>query len=119
MPCPERYPCQAKKPPQIGQTPPRHRAIYDQTTICVHERDQPALLVPQDEAGSIRLGKSVYVVGADSKAEQKLVTLGPTDSDLVSVTGVAATDRVIAGNLQKLGPGPLVKPHGAVRPLRS
>jgi multidrug efflux system membrane fusion protein len=49
-------------------------------------------------------------VGADSKAEQKLVTLGPTDGDLVSVTGVAATDRVITGNLEKLGPGALVKP---------
>jgi membrane fusion protein, multidrug efflux system len=74
--------------------------------IRVHVRDEPnALLVPQTALGSSQLGKYVYVIGADSKAEQKLVSLGPTDGDAVSVKGLVETDRVITGNLQKIGPG--------------
>ena len=74
--------------------------------IRVHVGDEPnALLVPQTALGSSQLGKYVYVIGADSKAEQKLVSLGPTDGDAVSVKGLAETDRVITGNLQKIGPG--------------
>jgi len=44
------------------------------------------------------------------KAEQKLVSLGPTDGESVSVTGLSETDRVITGNLQKIGPGSPVAP---------
>jgi len=57
---------------------------------------------------TVKSARTSYSRG--DQAEQKLVTLGPTDGDLVSVTGVAATDRVITGSLQKLGPGALVKP---------
>lgn len=79
--------------------------------VKLHVRDQPdAMLVPQVAIGSSQLGKYVYVVGADSKAEQKLVSLGPTEGDLVSVTGLAESDRVITGNLQKIGPGSPVSP---------
>jgi membrane fusion protein, multidrug efflux system len=68
------------------------------------------LLVPQTALGSGQLGKYVYVVGADGKADQRLVTLGQTDGDLVSVTGrIAEGDQVITGNLQKIGPGAPVK----------
>jgi membrane fusion protein, multidrug efflux system len=38
------------------------------------------------------------------------VTLGTTDGDSVSVTGLAENDRVITGNLQKIGPGSPVAP---------
>jgi len=79
--------------------------------VRLHVRDEPdALLVPQIALGSSQLGKYVYVVGPDSKAEQKIVTLGPTDGDSVSVTGLAENDRVISGNLQKIGPGSPVSP---------
>jgi membrane fusion protein, multidrug efflux system len=79
--------------------------------VRLHVRDEPdALLVPQIALGSSQLGKYVYVVGADGKAEQKIVTLGPTDGTSVSVTGIAETDRVITGNLQKIGPGSPVAP---------
>jgi multidrug efflux system membrane fusion protein len=68
-----------------------------------------ALLVPQAAVGSSQIGKFVYVVGPDNKAEQRYVSLGPTDGDLVVVTkGVNEGDRVIVGNLQKLGPGTAV-----------
>jgi multidrug efflux system membrane fusion protein len=79
--------------------------------VRLHVRDEPdALLIPQIALGSSQLGKYVYVVGPDSKAEQKIVTLGPTDGDSVSVTGLAENDRVITGNLQKIGPGSPVSP---------
>ena len=83
--------------------------------IHVHLRDEPgAMMVPQTAVGSSQLGKYVYVVGADGKAEQKIITLGPADGDLVSVKGLAETDRVITGNLQKIGPGSPVAPLPAL-----
>jgi multidrug efflux system membrane fusion protein len=79
--------------------------------VRLHVRDETdALLVPQTALGSSQLGKYVYIVGADGKAEQKLVSLGPTDGESVSVTGLSETDRVITGNLQKIGPGSPVAP---------
>ena len=79
--------------------------------IRVHLREQPdALLVPQVAVGSSQLGKYVFVVGADDKVEQRTVTLGPSEGALVVVSGgVAENDRVITGNVQKIGPGMPVK----------
>ena len=69
-------------------------------------------MVPQAAIGSSQLGKYVYVVNPESKVEQRLVSLGPTEGDLVAVlTGVSEGDGVICGNLQKVGPGALVKPE--------
>jgi multidrug efflux system membrane fusion protein len=74
-------------------------------------RDQPnALLVPQTAIGSSQLGKYVYVVGEGNKAEQRLVTLGATDHELVVVKGISDNDQIISGNLQKIGPGAPVQP---------
>jgi membrane fusion protein, multidrug efflux system len=79
--------------------------------VRLHVRDEPdALLVPQTALGSSQLGKYVYVVGADNKAEQKIVSLGAIDGESVAVTGLAETDQVITGNLQKIGPGSPVMP---------
>ena len=70
-------------------------------------RQQPdALLVPQVAVGSSQLGKYVYVVTHENTVDQRLVSLGTIDGDLVAITkGVAEGDRVITGNLQKIGPG--------------
>lgn len=85
--------------------------------IHVHAGSNPdALMVPQTAIGSSQLGKYVYVVGDKNIAEQKLVTLGPTDGDLVSITGVNEKDLVITGNLQKIGPGSPVQPLTAPSP---
>ena len=79
--------------------------------VRVHVSEEAnAMLVPQTAIGSSQLGKYVFVVSADGKAEQKLVTLGPTEGDKVAVTGLAADDKVITGNLQKIGPGSPVQP---------
>jgi multidrug efflux system membrane fusion protein len=69
-----------------------------------------ALLVPQAAVGSSQIGKFVYVVGPDNKAEQRYVSLGQIDGDFVVVTkGVNAGDQVIVGSLQRLGPGTAVQ----------
>jgi multidrug efflux system membrane fusion protein len=79
--------------------------------VRLHIGDQPdALMVPQTALGSSQLGKYVYVV-ADGKADQRLVTLGPTFGPLVTVVkGVSEGDQIIIGNLQKIGPGAPVMP---------
>ena len=69
------------------------------------------LMVPQAAVGSSQLGKYLYVVGEGNKVEQRIVSLGPSDGDAVSaLSGVAVGDRVITGNLQRVGPGSLVQP---------
>ncbi len=80
--------------------------------VRLHIRDEPdAFMAPQAALGSNQMGKFVYVVGAGDKAEQRLLTLGPMDGDLVSVTkGLSEGERIIVGNLQKIGPGSPVKP---------
>jgi multidrug efflux system membrane fusion protein len=80
--------------------------------VRLHVGEQPdALMVPQTALGSSQLGKYVYVVGESNKAEQRLVSLGPTDVDFVVVLhGVDAGEQIIDGNLQKIGPGALVQP---------
>ena len=80
--------------------------------VRLHIRDEPdAFMAPQAALGSNQMGKFVYVVGAGDKAEQRLLTLGPMDGELVSVTkGLSEGERIIVGNLQKIGPGSPVKP---------
>jgi len=80
--------------------------------VRLRVKDQPdALLVPQVAVGSSQMGKYLYVVGDGNKVERRPVTLGPVDAEHVSVlTGIAANDKVITGNLQKIGPGALVQP---------
>jgi multidrug efflux system membrane fusion protein len=89
---------------------------YVRVRLHVAELDG-ALLVPQTAIGSNQIGKFVYVVGPDDKAEQRYVSLGPTDGDLVVVTkGVNERDLVIIGNLQRVAPGTAVRASTESRP---
>jgi len=80
--------------------------------IQLRIKEQPdSLMAPSIALGSSQLGKYIYVVGEGNKVDKRLVSLGPTDGDLVSVIGaVAEGDQVIVGNLQKIGPGMPVQP---------
>jgi multidrug efflux system membrane fusion protein len=80
--------------------------------VRLHIRDEPdAMMAPQTALGSSQMGKYVYVVGADGKAEMRIVTLGPAAGPLVNVVGgLNDGDRIIVGNLQKIGPGSPVQP---------
>jgi multidrug efflux system membrane fusion protein len=61
--------------------------------------------------GSSQLGKYLYVVGAGSKVEMRPVTLGPIEGEKIAVlAGIKPSDKVITGNLQKIGPGLQVQP---------
>lgn len=83
--------------------------------IRLHIRELPnALMVPQTALGSSQFGKYVYVVGKDNLVEQRVVALGPTDGDLVTLTnGIKEGDKIISGNLQKIFPGAPVQPLDA------
>jgi multidrug efflux system membrane fusion protein len=80
--------------------------------IKLRLRDDPdALMVPQAALGSGQLGRYLFVVGKDNVVEQRIVSLGAAYHGLVTIEkGVAEGDRVIDGNLQKIGPGMPVKP---------
>ena len=83
---------------------------YVQLRLLVGQQEN-ALMAPLAAVGSNQMGKYFYVVGAGDKAEQRLVTLGPEQDGLVVVQkGLAEGDRVITGNLQKIGPGAPVAP---------
>ncbi len=75
--------------------------------------EQPdTLLVPQIALGSSQLGKYLYVLDAGDKVAMRLVEVGPTEGNLIAVAkGLKETDKVITGNLQKIGPGMPVKPE--------
>src|ERR1700675_733376 len=80
--------------------------------VRVHIADHPdALLVPQVALGSSQLGRFVYVVGKDGKAEQRIVSPGAAYGSLIVIDkGVNEGDRIIVGNLQKLAAGSAVEP---------
>ncbi len=80
--------------------------------VRLHVGDEPdALMAPQAALGSSQLGKYLYVVGKDNVVEQRIVSLGATQGELVTIkSGVAEGDQVIDGNLQKIAPGMPVHP---------
>lgn len=83
--------------------------------VRLHLTDQPdTLLVPQAALGSGQMGRFVYVIGAGGVVEQRFVKTGPVFGDLMVITeGLAASDQVITGDLQKIGPGMPVQPMPA------
>jgi RND family efflux transporter MFP subunit len=83
--------------------------------VRVHIADQPnALLVPQIALGSSQLGRFVYIVGKDGRAEQHIVSAGASYGSLIVIgKGVNEGDRIIVGNLQKIATGAPVQPEQA------
>ena len=81
--------------------------------VRVHIADQHgALLVPQVALGSSQLGRFLYVVGKDGKAEQRIVSPGASQGALIVIDkGVSEGDRIIVGNLQKIAAGAPVQPE--------
>jgi multidrug efflux system membrane fusion protein len=75
--------------------------------VRLHLTDKPdALLVPQIALGSSQMGRFVYVIGAQGTVEQRFIETGALMGDKVVIDkGLNAGDKVITGNLQKIGPG--------------
>jgi len=86
--------------------------------VRLHVKQQPdALMVPQTALGSSQLGKYLYVLGKGNTVDQRIVSTGPTNGELIAVTsGVSEGDQVITGNLQKIGPGMPVSPLPQQKP---
>ena len=69
-----------------------------------------ALVIPKRAVMHGVQGTYVWVVGADQKAAQRPVTLGPSAANNVAVTkGLAAGDRVVVDGILKVQPGAVVK----------
>jgi multidrug efflux system membrane fusion protein len=75
--------------------------------VRLHLTDKPdALLVPQIALGSSQMGRFVYVIGEQGTVEQRFIETGALMGDKVVINkGLQAGDKVITGNLQKIGPG--------------
>ena len=72
-----------------------------------------AILIPQNTVVATQIGRTVMVVAAGNKVEQRIVTLGDSyGENVVASTGLKAGDQVITGQLQKLKPGMAVDPIG-------
>ncbi len=80
--------------------------------VRLYLTEQPdTLLVPQSALGSSQMGRFVYVIGKGGVVEQRFIKVGAVFDDLIVVTeGLAASDQVITGDLQKIGPGMPVQP---------
>lgn len=71
-----------------------------------------ALLIPQVAIQELQGLQQAYVAGADGKAHLVTLKLGPQiGTNWLVEGGVAAGDKVITDNLQKLGEGVPVSPH--------
>ena len=70
-----------------------------------------ALVVPQRAVGQAPQGTYVYVVGAENKAEMRMITPGPwTGNDWIIEQGLNIGDRVIVDGTVKVMPGHAVNP---------
>jgi multidrug efflux system membrane fusion protein len=71
---------------------------------------QGAVLVPASAPQMSAAGSYVYVINAESKAEQRTVTLGQRQGDLIVVEkGVAAGEKVVINGQLGVTPNGLVK----------
>jgi multidrug efflux system membrane fusion protein len=78
---------------------------YVRIRVAIGQIDD-AKMVPQVAVGSSQLGKYIYAVAGNNTVEQHLVSLGPTHGSKVAVlSGIKGDERIITGNLQKIGPG--------------
>ncbi|AOO80232.1 efflux RND transporter periplasmic adaptor subunit [Bosea vaviloviae] len=75
-------------------------------------RSEPALVINDRAVGTDQNKKFVFVVGADSKAAWREVTLGASNDGLRIVTsGLKAGERIIVNGLQRIRPGATVAPE--------
>ena len=78
-----------------------------------------AIRIPQQAVQELQGLKSVYVVGADDKAEaRQIVASYRIGNDWVVDSGLTAGDRVVIEGVGKLRPGAPVKPVAAARRQR-
>jgi RND family efflux transporter MFP subunit len=101
------------------------RAVFDNPTRALLpgayvrvripvEKDQPALLVPDDALGSDQSGRYLLGVDKDGVVQQLTVTVGPlVDGLRVIESGLKADDKIVVAGIQRAVPGQKVDPQPA------
>ena len=70
-----------------------------------------ALTVPQNVVGSTQIGRTLMIISANDKVEQRVVELGDSvGATVVVAKGLRPGERVITGQLQRLKSGAEVQP---------
>src|SRR3982074_1632229 len=98
---------------------PVHELTDGEFVTVMLEGVQPVkvLAIPRSAVLSDQQGDYVFVVSADSKAEQRRIQLGQSTSTMAAViNGLALGDKVIVEGLQRVRPGQPVVP-GPASPL--
>ena len=79
------------------------------TVRILQPKAQPAVLIPQRAVRTESNASHVFVI-KNGRAEQRVVQLGITESDLVEIkTGVAADEQVATSNIEQLSDGMIVR----------
>jgi RND family efflux transporter MFP subunit len=83
------------------------------TALLQQPAPAPALLVPATSVETVAGTSRVYVIAADNRVEERIVTLGEKVGDRVEIaTGVKAGERVAANPRGKLADGARVQIEG-------
>jgi RND family efflux transporter MFP subunit len=83
------------------------------TALLQQPKPAPALLVPASSVETVAGTSRVYVIAADNKIEERIVTLGEQVGDRVEIaSGVKAGERVAANPRGKLADGVRVQLEG-------
>lgn len=104
-------------PPLANAKTGTTRELVDGEFVTVVLKDaEPveALTIPRAAVLADQGGDYVYVVGADDKAQQRRVKLGPATPGAVAVMGgLAEGERVVVDGIQRVRPGQAVAPGPA------
>jgi len=103
--------------PPGGVYPPLKPGMFVRVRLPIGD-PRPELLVRDRVIASDQGQKKVFVVGAENKVEERLVTLGPLQEDGLRVVlhGLKKDDRVLVGALQQVRPRMIIQPELVTMP---
>jgi multidrug efflux system membrane fusion protein len=86
--------------------------LFARVQVETPSRDATSILISEAAVGTDQNRKYVYVIGADNKAEYRVVQLGPLVGGLrVARSGLKPGERIVVNGLQRVRPGAPVTPQ--------
>ena len=86
--------------------------LFARVQVGAESAQSAALLINDTAIGTDQNRKYVYVIGADNKAEYRVVQLGPlVDGLRVARSGLKPGERIVVNGLQRVRPGAPVTPE--------